>query len=59
MKPKELDVVRLVDGREVTILEVYGGGTEFYVEYPNPDTGDSDLFMINIAQIEKISWTEK
>ena len=59
MKPKELDVVRLVDGRDVTILEVYDDGKEFYVEHPNQDTGDSDLFMVALNQIEKISWTEK
>ena len=59
MKPKELDVVRLTDGREVTILETFENATAFYVECPRTDTGDSDFFMVNLGQIEKIIWTAK
>lgn len=59
MKPKELDVVRLADGKEVTILEVYANGSDFYVEYTNPTTEESDFFMVSLSQIEKIVWTSK
>ena len=55
--PKELDVVRLTDGREVTVLEVYGGGNDFYVEYQCPDKDDCDWFMVEKSQIKKIIWT--
>lgn len=55
--PKELDVVSLTDGREVTVLEVYGGGTDFYVEYQCPDKDDCDWFMVEKSQIKKIIWT--
>lgn len=54
--PKELDVVLLDDGREATVLEAYEAGTAFYVERPNPATGDSDLFMVELAQIKKVIW---
>lgn len=53
---KELDVVLLDDGRKATVLETYGAGTAFYVECPNPATGDSDFFMVELAQIKKIIW---
>lgn len=56
MMPKELDVVLLDDGREATVLEAYEAGTAFYVECPNPATGDSDLFMVELAQIKKVIW---
>ena len=56
MIPKELDVVLLDDGCEVTVLEIYEAGTAFYVECPNPATGDSDFFMVELAQIKKVLW---
>lgn len=56
MIPKELDVVLLNDGREVVILEVFDSGAAFYVEYPDPTTGDSDFFVIALAQIKTIIW---
>ena len=57
LAPKELDVVRLTDGREVTVLEVYGGGNDFYVEYQCPDKDDCDWFMVEKSQIKEIIWT--
>lgn len=56
MNPKELDVVLLTDGREVTILEVYDGGEHCYIEYQNPHTGDSDFSLIAKQQIKKLLW---
>ena len=45
LEPKELDVVRLTDGREVSVLEVYGGDTDFYVEYQCPNKDDCEWFV--------------
>lgn len=56
LKPKELDVVRLKDGREVTVLEVLGDGDELYVEYDLPDKDDCELFVVAPDQIERIAW---
>ena len=41
--------------REVTVLEVYGGGTDFYVEYQCPDKDDCDWFMVEKAKSRKSS----
>ena len=43
--------------REVTALEVYGGGADFYVEYQCPDKDDCDWFMVEKSQIKKVIWT--
>ena len=59
MRPSELDVVLLKDGREVTILEVFGGGDAFYVEYDLPEQDDWELFSVSPDQIEKIIWSNK
>lgn len=56
MKPGKLDVIRLKDGKEVTILEVFGEGDAFYVEYDLPDQDDCELFSITPDQIEEITW---
>ncbi len=37
LKIKELDIVRLKDGREVTILEVFKSGEAFMAEEVAPD----------------------
>lgn len=56
MHPKELDVILLKDGREVTVLEVLGDGDEFYVEYDFPDKDDCAFFSVSPDQVEKITW---
>lgn len=58
LQPKELDVVLLQDGREVTVLEVLGND-EFYVEYDMPDKDDCEWFTVKPEQIEKIIWSSK
>lgn len=58
LTPKELDVVLLKDGREVTVLEVLGTD-EIYVEYDMPDKNDCKWFTITPDQIEKITWSSK
>ena len=57
MAPKKFDVVRLLDGRDVTILESFDDGAEFYVEYQWTDKDDCDWFMIKKDHIEKIIWS--
>ena len=56
--PKELDVVLLKDGREVTALEILGSD-EIYVEYDMPDQDDCEWFTVTPEQIEKITWNRK
>ena len=58
MTPKELDVVLLKDGREVTVLEVLGP-MRFIVEYVMPDKDDCEWFTVKPEQIEKIIWSSK
>ena len=58
LTPKELDVVLLKDGREVTVLEALGTD-EVYVEYDMPDKDDCEWFTITPEQIEKIIWSSK
>lgn len=59
MKQKELDVVLLRDGREVTVLEVLGDGDEFYVECDMPAQDDCEWFFVSQDKIEKIIWSSK
>lgn len=58
LTPKELDVVLLKDGREVTVLEILGTD-EIYVEYDMPDKDDCEWFTVKPEQIEKIIWSSK
>lgn len=58
LTPKELDVVLLKDGREVTVLEVLGID-EIYVEYDLPDKDDCELFSVSPELIEKIIWSSE
>lgn len=58
LTPKELDVVLLKDGREVTVLEILGTD-EIYVEYDMPDKDDCELFSVSPDQVEKIIWSSK
>ena len=56
MKPKELDVVRLTDGREVTVLEVYKDGEAFMVETSEEPFTETDFFVVPMSEIEEIIW---
>lgn len=58
LAPKELDVVLLKDGREVTVLEVLGPD-EIYVEYDISGKDDCEWFAVTPEQIEKIIWSSK
>ncbi len=59
MTPKELDIVLLKDGREVTVLEVLGDSDAFYVECDMPDKDDCEWFTVAQGQIEKIIWNSE
>lgn len=50
MKPELYDVVRLKDGREVTIVLIHGNDEAFEV------TDQDDVFSIEPKEIDKIIW---
>lgn len=53
MDVKELDVVKLKDGRQVTLLDFVGDGTGCVFE----DNKKHDVFFGSISEIEKIIWS--
>ena len=53
MKLEEYDVVRLKDGRELTILLIHGDGEAYEV------TDQEDVFSIERDEIEKVIWKAK
>lgn len=59
MKPSELDVVRLTDGREVTILEVFDNGEAFMVETSAEPYAETDIFVVPVSSIKTILWRKK
>ena len=54
LRPKELDVVRLRDGREATVLEAYEDDDTFLVEESAEPYAESDIFEIHQSEISKI-----
>lgn len=58
LTPKELDVVLLKDGREVTVLEVLGSDM-IYVECDTPGQDDCAWFPVSLKDVEKIIWSSK
>ena len=52
----ELDAVRLKDGREVTILEIFGDGAAFYVELPAPPYCECDWFEVTPDEIAEVTY---
>jgi len=59
VKPNELDVVRLTDGREVTVLEVYDDGEAFMVETSAEPYAESDFFVVPMSDIKEIIWKKQ
>lgn len=53
---KELDVVKLKNGRDATILEVFDGGTNFLVEIADDNGKTQDLPTIKAEEIAHIIW---
>lgn len=57
MKVKELDVVRLVDGRVGTIVDVLDPGRAYLFEGEHPETDDADAVrMIVHSDISSVEW---
>lgn len=50
MKIELYDVVRLKDGRELTILLIHDNGAAFEV------TDQEDVFSVERSEIEKVIW---
>ena len=56
MKINELDVIRLKDGREVTVLDVYDNGAVFLVETSVPAFVESEIFEIALEDVDTVIW---
>ena len=52
-----LDVVRLKDGREVTILDIFDNGNTFTVELVPAPYADCNLFEVSADDVDEILWT--
>ncbi len=57
MKVQELDVVRLKDGREGTIVEVFSGGSAYMVEFCDGKGRTIDLPVVKYTDIEKVIYS--
>ena len=60
-KIQEFDVVELIDGREVTILEIFTKPTLGYLCEGTPTTEDEQdlddiLFVVKPNQIKRVIW---
>lgn len=53
---KELDVVKLKNGLEATILEAFSGGKEFLVELVDDSGKTLDLPVIRSEEIAQVIW---
>lgn len=53
---KELDVVRLKDGRAATILEVFEDGAAYLVEIADEKGEALDMPFVGSDDIEKALW---
>lgn len=56
MKPKELDVVQLKDGRSGTILDLYDDGNVFYIEFSDEFGQTIEMDFFHLEDIEKITY---
>ncbi len=57
MTVKELDVVRLVDGRTGTIVDVLDPGNAYLFEGEHPEADDADdVRMIGHDEISSVEW---
>ena len=56
MEINELDVVRLADGREATVLEILEPGKAYLLEVSD-ETGEAlDTFEASPDKIEAVTW---
>ena len=58
MEINELDVVELMDGREVTVLLVFDDPQGYLIEKVDPDTGKTigDPFTVEPHEIKRVIW---
>ena len=59
MRANELDVVRLKDGRVVTVLEIFGDGVCYLVENSDEHGRTIDIFEVSEDEISGIEWKFK
>lgn len=56
MEINELDVVRLIDGREATVLEVLAPGEAYLLEVSDTAGEALDTFEASPDKIETVVW---
>lgn len=56
MLTKELDIVRLKDGRTATVLEVFESGKAYLVEVVDANGKTLDTITVGPDDIEKVVW---
>ena len=56
MLTKELDIVRLKDGRTATVLEVFEAGKAYLVEVVDANGKTLDTPTVGPDDIEKVVW---
>ena len=59
MKINELDVVRLKDGREGTVVHIYPGRQAYCIEIADADGQTLDLVDAEECDIAEVTWTFK
>lgn len=57
MQPKELDVVRMKDGRSGTILEIFNDGEAYMIEISDDFGRTIDTPIVQKAEIENITYS--
>ena len=56
MTVKNLDVVRLKDGRTATILETFADGSAYLVEVADEAGKPTDMPTVNADEIMEVVW---
>ena len=56
MEIKQFDGIRLKDGREATVLDLYEGGTVFLVEVCDDQGRTLDLPFVKEEEIDKVTY---
>lgn len=59
MKIHELDVVKLKDGREATVLEIFEQGEALLVEISDSKGQAIELPTVSVEDIETVTWSNK
>lgn len=56
MDIKEFDIIKLIDGRKGTILEVFDRGAAFYVEIPTEESDSYTWEIVRRDQIKEVAY---